>query len=738
MKDVEQLFAEAAERFHARDAGGAEALLGDALAREPGHAPSLHLLALIAGRDGRDADGVALLERAIEHGSAEQAAASGLLLGAAHARQGRLAVAEAAYRRVLGGAPGAPEAAMRLGLLLRGQGREAEAIGLLRTAVAAAPALAEAHGALAVALHEAGDLAAAAESAERAFALAPQERGFAANLAVIRNAQGRFADAAALCRRALHAGEEPALLNTLGVALKEDGRLEEAAATFERAVALRPAFVEALYNLAAARKDQGRTDEAVHLIREVVARAPELAAARFALCMAHLSPLYRDEAEIEARRSAYAAELEALVAHADRVGAGALASGVGAAQPFYLAYQGRNDVELQRRHGELVCRAMAAAFPAAPLADPPVQGERIRVGIVSGHIRRHSVWRLPTRGWVQGLDRARFELIGYHTSALRDDETRRAETLFDRFLQGPLPIAAWRERIAADRPHALIYPEIGMDPVVAQLAALRLAPMQYASWGHPSTSGYPTIDVFLSSAAMEPEDGDGCYTERLVRLPGLSTTVTLEPLTEPVPSRASLELPEDATVFWCGQSLYKYLPRHDGVFAEIALRAPGCRFVFVEFPDSPSLTQRFRERLAGAFSARGLDAEASCVILPRMRPEAFRAAMGCADVVLDSIGWSGCNSLVDGLIHALPIVTLPGETMRSRHGAALLGLLGLEQLICATEEAYVERAVALGRDAVQRDAVRTVLTRNLERLNETGPVAALAEHIIRACEGGPR
>jgi protein O-GlcNAc transferase len=736
VSDPEPLFVKAAARFRLGDPLGAEMLLREALAAWPDHAPSLNLLALIAGRAGRDAECVALLERAIAHGTAAQAVASGLVLGAAHARTGRLSEAEAAYRRVLATAPDASEAALKLGLLLSRQGRDEEATGILRTASAADPGLAVAHGALAASLLATGDLGAAGESAERALALAPDDRNFVANLAVIRNAQGRFATAAALCRGALAGGEEPALLNTLGVALKEDGRLDEAAASFERAAALRPGFVEAFYNLAAARKDQGRTDDAVALLRQVVGSAPPLAAARFALCMAHLPPLYADEAEIGARRADYAAELEALAAHADRVGAAGLAQGVGAAQPFQLAYQGENDVELQRRHGRLVCRATSGAFPATPVARSPALGERVRVGFVCGHFRRHSVWRLPTRGWVAGLDRSRFEVTGYHTSPLQDAETERARRLFDRFVQGPLPIGAWRGRIAADRPHVLIYPEIGMDPTVAQLAAMRLAPVQYASWGHPSTSGYPTIDFFLSSAAMEPEDGDDHYAERLVRLPGLSTTVTLEPLARPVPSRASLGLPEGAIVYWCAQSLYKYLPRHDAIFAAIAARAPDSRFVFIEFPGSPSLTERFRARLAAAFSAQGLAAERSCVFLPRMDPDAFVAAIGCADVVLDSLGWSGCNSLVDGLVHALPIITLPGETMRSRHGAALLRQLGADRLICSTEEAYVDAAVALGADRDARETASRTLRRGLAALGDLEPVRALERHIAEACGAG--
>ncbi len=720
-------FAEAAELFRARDAAAAARRLRQILDERPDHTPSLNLLALIAGRNGDDAECVALLERAVAHGLGEQAAASALLLGAAHERSGRVEAAEAAYRRALQAAPGTAEAHLKLGLLLHRHGRPGAA-GVLREAIAADPGLALAHGALASALHAAGDLAAAAESAERSVALGPDDATFLANFAVIRNAQGRFADAEALSRRALIQGETAALFNTLGIALAHQDRLDEAAAAFERAAPRRSNFVDALYNLGVVRKDQGRTDEAVSLLNEAVALAPELAAARLALCMAHLPPLYGCEAEIEQRRSDYASALDALVEHADRVGAAALAAGVGAVQPFYLACQGRNDVALQQRYGALVCRAMAEAFPAVPIAGRPVSGARIRVGVVSGHIRDHSAWRLPARGWVERLDRARFEVTGYHTSPQRDAETDRAEALFERFVQGPLPIGAWRERIGADQPHALIYPEVGMDPMVAQLAAMRLAPVQYASWGHPSTTGYPTLDYFLSSDLMEPQDGDSCYSERLVRLPGLSTPVTWKRFVGAVPSRADFGLPLNATVYWCGQSLHKYLPQHDAVFAAIAAKAPGSRFIFIAFPGSAAITARFRDRLASAFSAKGLDAEASCVWLPRMAPDSFLSAMGCADVVLDSIGWSGCNSLLDGLAHGLPIVTLAGPTMRSRHGAAILSLIGLEHLICPTLDSYVETAVRLAR-AGDRGAVRRALDLSRDKLAGADAVSALERHI---------
>jgi hypothetical protein len=83
---------------------------------------------------------------------------------------------------------------------------------------------------------------------------------------------------------------------------------------------------------------------------------------------------------------------------------------------------------------------------------------------------------------------------GYYTNAERDGETDTAETLCDRFVQGPLPLDAWRRTILDEAPPVLIFPEIGMDKVSAQLAAQRLAAVQCCSWGHPVTSGFSTID----------------------------------------------------------------------------------------------------------------------------------------------------------------------------------------------------------------------------------------------------
>jgi protein O-GlcNAc transferase len=690
---------QASAHHRARRFAEAEALYCAVLEVHPGHAGALYGLGLLAMQGG-DAPGAARrLEAALAGAVEDERARVHAALAAAYRRLNDPMRALEQYRCVAALQPGSAVAALNLG----------------------------------AALGDVGEFEAAAEAFARALALDPSLVEAREGLAAVLNRLGRHAEAERVCREA--AAVTLGLARSLAIALKEQGRLDEAAAALQAVLRSAPADADARYNLAGVLKDLGRTDEALAGFREVLRLQPGHAAARLALCMAHLPPLYRDEAELQARRAAYAAELRALTKWAAQAPADALADGVGAAQPFYLAYQGEDDIALQRLYGGLVVRAMAARYPQVALAPPPKPGEleggeRVRVGIVSGYFRDHSNWRIPVRGWVEGIDRSRFELFGYHTSPLRDDETARIAGRFDRFVQGPRSTEAWREAIARDRPHVLIYPEVGMDPAAVRLAAQRLAPVQCNSWGHPITSGFATLDHFLSSDDMEPVGAEASYGERLVRLPGLSTPLRLDP----VAGRPVEAAPRGAGVtFWCGQSLFKYLPRHDEVFARIAKDAGACRFVFIEFPGSAEMTRLFGQRLQAAFARHGLQAERYCQMLPRLAPDRYLAEMGRADVVLDSLGWSGCNSVIDALRCGLPVVTLEGEHMRGRHGAALLRRAGQADRVCATVDDYVALAARLARTSeLRRRQPAAAVAEMLARFDDPAGVRALEAFLLEA------
>jgi predicted O-linked N-acetylglucosamine transferase (SPINDLY family) len=205
---------------------------------------------------------------------------------------------------------------------------------------------------------------------------------------------------------------------------------------------------------------------------------------------------------------------------------------------------------------------------------------------------------------------------------------------------------------------------------------------------------------------MEPPDGDAHYTERLVRLPDLGSCYAPDWVPASRLDRAALGLDAAAPVFWSGQALYKYLPEYDVIFPRIAAQLGGCQFVFIAFAKSRAVTEMFRCRLWDAFAASGLDAAEHVVILPAMSQPDYLGAVGLADVILDTPGWSGGKSTFDCLVWDPAIVTLPGRFMRGRHTAAILRRMDCEATIAASLDDYVSIAVRLARDPAWRAEVR--------------------------------
>jgi predicted O-linked N-acetylglucosamine transferase (SPINDLY family) len=432
--------------------------------------------------------------------------------------------------------------------------------------------------------------------------------------------------------------------------------------------------------------------------------------------MATLPILYADENEIVTQRADYERRLRQLCSDVDeRRAPEDMSDGVGMAQPFFLAYQGYNDRELQRMFGTLASRIMAKRYPAAELAPPPAPGEPVRVGIVSGFFFQHSVWKVGIRGWVSQLDPERFQLFGYHTGSKRDSETALARERCHKFVQGPHSTELWQQVIAADKPHVLIYPEIGMNSEASELAALRLAPVQCSYIGHPQTSGYPTIDYFLSGELIEPPGGEQNYSETLLRLPNIA--FHYEPLDLPpaVVTRAEMGLRPDSTAYWCAQSLFKYLPQYDEVFPRIAREAGDCQFVFIQH-FGRHVTDLMKARLERAFAAAGLKAEDHCVFLPAMDMSRFSAASAQCDAMLDSIGWSGGNTTLEAIAQDLPVVTFEGALMRGRVSAGMLRMMGMPETVAGTIDDYVALSVRMANDPLWRKTVRDGVAENKYRL----------------------
>ncbi len=329
----------------------------------------------------------------------------------------------------------------------------------------------------------------------------------------------------------------------------------------------------------------------------------------------------------------------------------------------------------------------------------------MRIGIASAHIRDHSVWNAIVKGWLQNLDRNRFDVRLFHLGKANDVETALAKTLSTHYTYGKTDPVEWAQIILGHQLDVLIYPEIGMDPVTAKLASLRLAPVQAASWGHPITTGLPTIDYFLSADALEPPQADDHYTERLVRLPGLGCFYDPPKGEVPEIDPAALGIREGVPLLVCAGTPFKYTPRHDAVLVEIARRLGECQLVFFT-PPAAEVMERLRFRLEGAFARAGLDLARFAVFVPWQNRQAFRGLLQQADVYLDTLGFSGFNTVLQAIECGLPVAAWEGRFLRGRLASGVLRRMGMDELVAGDEAAYVETIVRLAQDAAYWGGVR--------------------------------
>ncbi len=660
-------------------------------------------------------------------------------LGNAFKEQGKLDEALESYQQALHLKPDWAQAHYNLGNVLQGQGKLDEAVESYQQALQLQPD-AVIYNNLGNALKQQGKFDKAVESYRQALQLKPDWVQAHYNLGNVFQGQDRLDEAIESYQQALRLKPDAGIYNNLGNTFQEKGQLEVAIECYQQAISLEPDA--AVYNnLGNALRSKGQLEAGLECYQQAIRLEPDFAHAKFNLCMSQLPVIYSSVDEIQFNRDQYQQYLQKLAQSyqiANQEEQVKAAEAVGSCQPFYLAYQGLNDRDLQRTYGEMICQLMSSRYPQfsqpKPIATLTTK-EKIRVGFVSGFFRYHSNWKIPIKGWVENLDSNKFELFGYHTDPIQDQCTAIAAQAFVKFIQGPLSVEKWSEQIAQDNLHVLIFPELGMDPMTVKLACLRLAPIQMTSWGHPNTSGMSTIDYYLSSDLMEPENAQEHYTEKLVRLPNLSIHYSPVEVERKAVSKTEIGIKDDEIMFWCRQSLFKYLPQHDDVFPRIAQELAKCKFVFISHHQSEQVTDVFRQRLSRVFEELGLNYQDYCIFLPRLDKNTFAGTAAIADVFLDSIAWSGCNSSLEAINYDIPIVTWPGELMRGRHSLAMLKMMGIEEMIAATKDEYVKIAVCLGQDAQYRQHISEQVAENKHKLyGDLEPIKALENFLLNTVD----
>lgn len=717
----------------------AEQIYQQLVQQYPKEAENWHALGKLYYQIGRYSEALSALIKALE--ISRFTPAYHQTLGLIFEKLGDLNQAVQAYQNVIKLDAGAIAAYLNLGQILSSAGDWQNAEALYRQAIAANPNQATLYHQLGLALVGQVKFDQAIEAHQKAHELAPQDFkiledlgeafDLKANECQLRASfylgfslyrQEKYLEAVPhyqtfLAIRDIEAAPESIqrVYRYLGDCFQKLNQHPQAISVYQEGIERYPDLVDLRISFMAALRNSGRTDDARMVAAEASERFPEhLLFRRDRWLM--LPIIYESVEEIQRCREHFAKGLEQLIEttplNSPEEYEAALKN-IGAQTNFYLHYQGQSDVKLQSRYGRFLHQMMAAVYPqwSQPLPLPDLEpNEKIRVGYISTCLWKQTVAVLFL-GWLRHCDREKFEVYSYHLHANWDEFTDQFKRYSDVFHHLPAKesidldyIATVAEQVRQDQPHILVFLDVGMHPYMNFFSSLRLAPVQCVTWGHPVTTGSPTMDYFLSSGLMEPEFAQDHYSEQLVRLPNISIAYAYPKLETAIQTRSDFQFAEDQIIYLSCQTLFKYLPQYDYIFPEIALRVPAAKFAFISHK-SAAITEKFLQRLQRAFAPYGLSQSDYCIMLPRQGHRSYLSLNRASDIFLDTLSWSGGNTALEAIACGLPIVTCPGSLMRSRHSSAILTMLGVTETIAETEADYIEIAVRLGLDAEWRSQI---------------------------------
>jgi predicted O-linked N-acetylglucosamine transferase (SPINDLY family) len=460
-------------------------------------------------------------------------------------------------------------------------------------------------------------------------------------------------------------------------------------------------------NLGLALQDQGKLDEAVAEFRRALEIKPD-PGIEFKIAMLLLPAIPSSMEALLSARQAFEERIEAL-------GRKGLSldnpyKQVGTTN-FYLAYHGMNDRELQQAIARLYLKACPSLAWTAPHCTNQPRREaksKIKVGFISAYFWQHSVGTV-TNGIIANLPRDSLSITMFFAQTKWDESSAFAERHADKAIKVPLNLAAAREVIAEEELDILVYTDIGMDPFTYFLAFSRLAPVQCTMHGHPVTTGIPTIDYFISSEFLEIDDSDEQYSETLVRLKGLPYYYSRPSLPAVPKNKADLGLPETGTLYVCPMMLFKIHPSFDEAVAAILRRDPSAKFIL--FQDKRTLA--LHEALLARYRKTMPDVTDRIIFLPFASKEDFLSILMQCDVALDNFGLSGGTTVLQILATGLPIVTKPSQTSRGRWTYTFYKTMDLMDCVASSLDEYVDLAVRLGTDQVFHDRIKSkILKRN--------------------------
>ncbi|GGH57217.1 hypothetical protein GCM10010975_16640 [Comamonas phosphati] len=545
-----------------------------------------------------------------------------------------------------------------------------------------------------------------------------------------------------LCRQALVKNRRDRTAHRmLGYALHQRREVEAAVTAYQWATEFWPEDAELLVNYASLLVEQARNVQALPLLEKVVALRP-----RHSICWAKLAqccyPMGRHQQGFDASQKALELArnpLERLsgltqrAIHRRELGQVREAvqdceQAIALAPSDMAGYANRMLFML----ADPACGAQELAAAAqdyalqfeAPLKSlwPDFAGidrqpwRKLRVGFVSPDFRDHAVMYF-VEGLLAQLDRRQFEVFAFYLFPGSDYITQRVERHADHFIRLASRPAQEQAQAIRDQGIDILIDLAGHTGNSGLLAmAHKPAPVQVSWLGFPATTGLQAIDYKFSDDVTDPEGADDQYAEQLYRLPTLFCCyrpLIREPLWRYQPRYQMRPTPAVANgymTFGSCNNLGKLTDEVLALWGRILQSVPdSCLLIEGKNLGNPETADAYRQRCVSL----GIDA-GRLELVPLDRSNQY-LTYHRIDIALDPFPLTGGTTTFDVLWMGVPIVSMVGESFKSRMGAGMLAHLGRTEWLAQDAEDYVRIARQLAEDVSRLNAVRQGLRAEVEQ-----------------------
>jgi|GEM_PF-188707 len=506
-------------------------------------------------------------------------------------------------------------------------------------------------------------------------------------------------------------------------AWSRQGRHDRARLAADESKAIRPREVSSWFMLAWRFLQQRDSDRAIECLREVLARDPNhhQARANLARILMQIGRFEDSLSTLPAQPSAGTVGAEELATRAmsllllGEVGGAAEATesllgrgrdATAAASDVLMTWNYPSGVDegwlaaIHRRWG----RALGEGTPRPTATSRGPSPDRpIRVGLVSGDFRQHSVASF-LESWLPQAPRFDLHVVGFSNVEEPDLVTERLRRL----------MGEWHDVcLLSDEALADLVRRSGIDVLIdlsghtslGRIGTFRLHPARcLISWlGYPNTTGLDSVQFRLVDELTDPPDQPWSGPEQLLRME--APFLCFHPPHDSPPIRVTTDRPP---TFGSFNNALKLNRETLGSWARVISAIPEARLVLKA---SQLQSQVLRDRVLASLRAGGLDASRIELLADLPGQAAHLAAYDRIDFALDPFPYHGTTTTCESLWMGVPVLTRIGEAHRSRVGLTLLRSSGVDWGIAGSEEEF-RRLVRRAADEVSMHRARRIAVRD--------------------------